>query len=166
MRVTRRGSEGAATLMCTKLQTSHVPFSERCAISFRGLNQNCCLSQCPAVLLRALMAFLYSLSLWLTAYDGLKSLFFLDPLRDSLRQSRLDKRAERTRAALKLFSLHLYLFLAVFLFPSPGEWTGQERRELGCDIFRAAVNKSAACTCFMESRASLSLPCVPYEPGP
>lgn len=36
----------------------------------------------------------------------------------------------------------LFHFLTKSLFPSMREWIGQERREWGCDVFRAVINKS------------------------
>lgn len=39
-------------------------------------------------------------------------------------------------------SVPFHLSLTVSLFLPAKEWTGQERKELGCGVFRAAINKS------------------------
>ena len=115
--------------------------SKQRAISFCGLNQNRCLSRYPAVLVRSHMAFLYSFSSWLTMFDCLKCpcFCFFSFLWDEAVWT-----AHTENQNCFLFpSTSLSLSFTISLFPSAREWTGQDRRELGCDVFRAAINKSA-----------------------
>lgn len=139
-----------SVLPCAKCQTVCLLASKVCAISFWGLNQNHCLSQYPAVLVRQL-SHGFSLLLQFVADDVWlfkNSLFFWfwgnvwAPFREPLRWS--NPNSMYRGIFLKAFSLafHLFHFLTIPLFPSVREWIGQGRRECGCDVFRAVINKS------------------------
>lgn len=126
--------------------------SKQRAISFCGLNQNRCLSQYPAVLVRSHMAFLYSFSSWLTMFDCLKCpcFFFFSfwrkswspPPSESLWDEAVWTALTENQSCFLFPSTSLSLSLTISLFPSAREWTGQDRRVLGCDVFRPAINKS------------------------
>ncbi len=147
--------------------------SKQRAISFCGLNQNHCLSQYPAVLVHSHMAFLYLISLWLTMFDCLKfsSFFFLfegklEPPSENLWDEAIWTASRENQNCFYRSPLYLSLFLTTCLFPSVREWTGQDRGELGCDAFRAAINKSVPAHALWNPEPLYPFHVFPMSQGP
>lgn len=132
----------------TVIHTVCLSASKQWAIS--GLNWNHCLSQYPSVLMHFHLALLNLFSLWLKMFICLNiPSFFLfkgkfEPPSESYWDEALFKASRRNQRCFKrsfLFS-STSLFLTICFIPSVREWSEQERRELDCDVFRAAINKS------------------------